>query len=180
MKKALIVIDMQNDYFKNGTMELKAIDEVLIQINKLINYARIREYKIYFIQHFSLKKEAVFFVPNTKGVELHKDLDIQNDMIIEKNYPNSFRDTNLQNELKKENINELIICGAMTHMCIDTTIRAGFDLGYKIDLVSDGCTTKDLIFKEEIVKADQVQKSYLSALGSVFCTIKDTEYILDE
>ena len=78
-------------------------------------------------------------------------------MIIKKNYPNSFRDTTLQNELQKESIKNLIICGAMTHMCIDTTVRAGFDLGYKIELVSDACATKDLIFEDEVVKAKEVQ-----------------------
>jgi len=180
MKKALIIIDMQNDYFKNGSMELAGINDALDQTNKLIKYAREKEYKIYFVQHFALKKEATFFVPNTQGVKLHNDFDIQNDMIIEKNYPNSFRDTKLQNELQKENINALIICGAMTHMCIDTTVRTGFDLGYKCELISDACATKDLIFKDEIVKAHDVQKSYMGALGSVFCEVKDTNKMIND
>jgi len=180
MKKALIIIDMQNDYFKNGTMELKSINEALEQTNKLIKYAREKEYKIYFVQHFATKENATFFVPNTQGVELHKDLNIQNNTIIKKNYPNSFRDTTLQKELKNENIKQLIICGAMTHMCIDTTVRAGFDLGYKIELVSDACATKDLVFKDEVVKAKEVQKSYMSALGSVFCEVKDTNEMLND
>lgn len=180
MKKALIIIDMQNDYFKNGTMELNGIDEVLSQTNKLIKYAREQEYKIYFVQHFALKENATFFVPNTQGVKLHKDLDIQNEMIIEKNYPNSFSNTSLKKELDNEHINNLIICGAMTHMCIDTTVRAAFDLGYKCELINDACATKDLIFKGEIVKADEVQKSYMSALGSVFCEIKDMEILVKD
>jgi len=177
MKKALIIIDMQNDYFENGSMELVGINKALTQTNKLIKYARKKEYKIYLVQHFSTKEGATFFVPNTIGVELHKNLDIQNDMIIKKNYPNSFRDTILQNELEKENINELIICGAMTHMCIDTTVRAGFDLGYKCELISDACATKDLTFKDEIVKAEDVQNSFMSALGSVFCEVKSSREI---
>ena len=180
MKKALIIIDMQNDYFENGSMELVSINEALIQTNKLIKYAREKEYKIYFVQHFATKEGATFFVPNTIGVELHKDLEIQNDMIIKKNYPNSFRDTNLQKELENENISELIICGAMTHMCIDTTVRAGFDLGYKIELASDACATKNLSFKDEIVKAKDVQKSYMCALGSVFCEVKDANEIIND
>ena len=180
MKKALIIIDLQNDYFKNGTIELQGIDKALIQTNKLIKYAREKEYKIYFVQHFSTKEGATFFVPNTTGVALHQNLDMQNDMIIKKNYPNSFRDTTLQNELQKESIKNLIICGAMTHMCIDTTVRAGFDLGYKIELVSDACATKDLIFEDEVVKAKEVQNSYMSALGSVFCEVKDTYNIVND
>ena len=178
MKKALIIIDLQNDYFEGGSMELQNVNEVLTQINKLIQFARKEKYKIYFVQHFAIKEGATFFVANTNGVKLHKRLDFQNDMIIKKNYPNSFRDTNLQNELQKESINDLIICGAMTHMCIDTTVRAGFDLGYKIKLVSDACATKDLIFEDNIIKAQDVHGSFLSALGAVFCEVIDTEEII--
>lgn len=178
MKKALIVIDLQNDYFVGGNMELLNIDEALKQTNKLIKFAREEEYKIYFIQHFSTKKEASFFLPNTKGVELHENLDIGKDLIITKNYPNSFRKTSLKNELDKEQINDLIICGAMTHMCIDTTVRAGFDLGYKIILANDACATKNLTFNNEIIKADDVHKSFMSALDSLFCKVQNTENII--
>jgi len=177
MKKALIIIDMQNDYFKGGVMELQNIDEVLVQTNKLIHFARKEKYKIYFVQHFAIKEGATFFVPNTNGVKLHKDLDIQNDFMIEKNYPNSFRDTVLHHELEKENINELIICGAMTHMCIDTTVRAGFDMGYKIELVSDACATKDLVFRDTIIKANDVQNSFMGALNGTFCEVKKVKNI---
>jgi len=179
MTKALIVIDLQNDYFCGGKMELQNIDEALLQTNKLVKYAREENYKIYFVQHFATKDDATFFVPDTHGVELNKNLDIQDDMIIEKNYPNSFRDTKLKEELDKENINELIICGAMTHMCIDTTVRAGFDLGYKITVANDACATRDLLFKEKIIKAQEVHYSFMSALASVFCEVKETEQIIN-
>lgn len=180
MKKALIVIDLQNDYFCGGNMELQGVNEALIQTNKLIKYARKEKYKIYFVQHFATKDDATFFVTNTKGVELHQDLDIQDDIIIKKNYPNSFIDTTLKYELDKENISELIMCGAMTHMCIDTTVRAGFDLGYKILVASDACATKDLQFQKKIIKAQDVHFSFMSALASVFCEVKETEQIINK
>jgi len=178
MKKALIVIDLQNDYFCNGNMELVNIDEALQKSNELVKFAREKNYKIYFIQHFSTREGATFFVPNSNGVELHSNLDIQNELIIKKNYPNSFRDTILEDELEKEHISELIICGAMTHMCIDTTVRAGFDLGYKITLVNDACATRDLMFKDEIIKAKDVHNSFMSALGGLFCEVKDAGEIV--
>ena len=178
MKKALIVIDLQNDYFCNGNMELVNIDEALQKSNQLIKFAREKNYKIYFIQHFSTREGATFFVPNSNGVELHSNLDVQNELIIEKNYPNSFRGTVLQDELEKENINELIVCGAMTHMCIDTTVRAGFDLGYKIILVNDACATRDLMFKGDIIKAKDVHNSFMSALDGLFCEVKDVGEII--
>jgi len=178
MKKALIVIDLQNDYFCGGNMELSNIDEALNKTNELIKFARKKKYKIYFIQHFSAREGATFFVENTEGVKLHEDLDIQNEIIIKKNYPNSFKDTTLKKELEKEDIKNLIICGAMTHMCIDSTVRAGFDLGYDITLAHDACATRDLHLKDELIKAKDVHNGFLSALGSVFCELKDTNDII--
>ncbi|MFT5836273.1 MAG: nicotinamidase-related amidase [Sulfurimonas sp.] len=178
MKKALIVIDMQNDYFKNGNMELVGVDAALKKTNDLVKFAREQEYKIYFVQHISVKEGSGFFVPNTKGVKLHENLNIQNATIIEKNYPNSFRETNLKEDLDKDNIDELIISGAMTHMCIDTTVRAAFDLGYKITLAHDACATRDLMLGDEVIKAKDAHMSFISALGSVFCEVKETAEIV--
>ena len=176
MEKALIVIDLQNDYFGGGNMELVNIDATLKKINKLIQYAREQRYKIFIIQHFAAEG-ASFFAPKTEGVEINKDLDIQSGIIISKNYPNSFRETKLHEELQANNIDSIIICGAMSHMCIDTTVRAGFDLGYKIELASDACATRDLEFKDEIIKAKDVHNSFMSALGSAFCEVRDTNEI---
>jgi len=176
MEKALIVIDLQNDYFGGGNMELVNIDATLKKTNKLIQFAREQRYKIFIIQHFAAKG-ASFFAPKTEGVEINKDLDIQSGIIISKNYPNSFRETKLHEELQANNIDSIIICGAMSHMCIDTTVRAGFDLGYKIELASDACATRDLEFKDEIIKAKDVHNSFMSALGSAFCEVKDTNEI---
>lgn len=176
--KALIVIDVQNDYFKKGTMPLFGMDEALEQTNKLISYAREKGHQIYFIQHIALKKEATFFRPNTTGVQLHAQLDIQNDRIIEKNYPNSFRETSLHHELQNNGIKELIICGAMTHMCIDTSVRAGFDLGYNITLSQDACATKDLTFNGRVIGAKEVHESFMSALHGTFCMVEETQTII--
>ncbi len=168
---------MQNDYFCGGNMELQNIDDALHKTNELITFARKCNDKIYLIQHFSTREGATFFIPNTEGVELNSKLDIGNDMIIDKKYPNSFRDTILKEELEKERISHLIVCGAMTHMCIDTTVRAGFDLGYNITLANDACATRDLQFRDITIKADDVHYSFISALGSIFCEVKNTKEI---
>jgi nicotinamidase-related amidase len=174
MKKALIIIDIQNDYFAGGSMELVGMDEVLENIHKLIEHAKKKKYEIFFIRHISMRKDATFFLPNTEGVELHSSFNINDGTVITKYYPNSFRRTNLQEELQSREINNLIICGAMTHMCVDTTVRAGFDLGYNIELISDACATKDLIFQGEIVQAKDVQNAFMASLGGVFCALNAT------
>jgi len=175
MSKALIVIDIQNDYFSGGNMELCNIIRVLRNINELIKFSREKGYEIYFIRHISKKIDASFFKPDTYGAQLHKDLDIKDSLIIEKNYPNSFRDTILKSELEKKRIDELIVCGAMTHMCIDTTIRAGFDLGYEITLIEDACATKELKYKKVLISAEFVHNAFLGALEGVFCKILTTK-----
>ena len=178
MNKALIVIDMQNDYFPGGKMALQGIEEALQNTNDLIRFSRKQGYKIFFVQHTALGKEATFFVPGTPGVELYKELNIQEDTIIHKHYPNSFRETDLKEILDSEDIRDLIICGAMTHMCIDTTVRAGFDLGYDITLAHDACATKDLQFGETTISAHEVHYSFVSAMGSAFCDVKSTEEVV--
>jgi len=177
MKKALLVIDLQNDYFCGGKMELEGTEKALDKANELIEFAREKKYKIVFIQHFSIREEASFFVPNTKGVELNNKLDIGNDLIIHKNYPNSFRGTNLQKILEEDKITELLICGAMTHMCVESTVRAGFDLGYQITLAFDACATKALTLNNEVIDAKEVQLSCMAALNGIFCNVKMVEEI---
>lgn len=175
MKKALLVIDVQNDYFPNGKFELYKANKCLINIQKLVESFRSNHEKVIFVQHIS-SKDGVFFVPGTTGVELHKDLNVkEKDIIVRKNYPNSFLKTNLKELLDNENIEELYVCGMMTHMCVDTTVRAAFDLGYKVKLFSDACTTRDLKFKKKILKAQDVNDIYMASLNGMFASVISTE-----
>ncbi|WP_116315012.1 isochorismatase family protein, partial [Escherichia coli] len=73
--------------------------------------------------------------------------------------PNSFRETSLLKQLQDLNIQHLIICGMMTHMCIDATVRAANDLGFHCIVIENACTTKDLAFQENIIPAQQVHRS---------------------
>jgi len=179
MKKALIIIDMQNDYFANGKMELVGIEEALRNTLQLIELAKTKRYEVFFIQHISLRENASFFLPNSEGVELHKSFKIKNATLIQKHYPNSFRETNLMQKLVQKDIKNLIICGAMTQMCVDTTVRAGFDLGYKIELIHDACATKNLIFESEVVQAKDVQNTFMASLNGIFCDVKSFEDLYD-
>ena len=178
MKKALIIIDMQNDYFAGGKMELVGIDEALSNTFRLIEFAKEQKYEIFFIQHISLRENASFFLPKSEGVKLHRNLHTQDGSIITKHYPNSFRETILMQELEDKEIKNLIICGAMTQMCVDTTVRAGFDLGFHIELVTDACATKDLLFNDEVMPAKDVHNAFMASLNGIFCEVKTTGEIL--
>ena len=178
MKKALIIIDMQNDYFAGGKMALVDIDEAMKNTLKLIEDAKEQKYEIFFIQHISTREGATFFLPNSEGVKLHTRFDASVGTVIQKHYPNSFRETSLKAKLKEKGIKDLIICGAMSHMCVDTTVRAAFDLGYNVELMSDACATKDLVFQGNVIKAKDIQNAFMASLNGVFCEVKNIGEIL--
>ena len=181
MSKALIIIDIQNDYFQGGNCELVNPMEASLKAKELLEYFRKNSMPIFHVQHINLREGAKYFLPNTKGVQIHENVKpLENEIIIEKNFPNSFLKTNLENELKKQNIKELVICGMMSHMCIDSTTRAAFDLGFDCILAHDACTTKDLVFLDKKVNASEVHNSFMSALGTIFSKVLDTKSIIKE
>ncbi|MFA6742123.1 MAG: cysteine hydrolase family protein [Arcobacteraceae bacterium] len=181
MSKALIIIDIQNDYFQGGNCELVNPVEASLKAKELLDYFRKNKMPVFHVQHINLRKGATYFLPNTKGVQIHENVKpFENEIIIEKNFPNSFLETSLESELEKQNIKELVICGMMSHMCIDSTTRAAFDLGFDCTLAHDACTTKDLEFFGEKIKANDVHNSFMSALGSVFAKVVSENEILKD
>lgn len=175
MTKALIIIDIQNDYFENGKMELVGTEQASQNAKTILEIFRNKNLPIVHIQHVSASENATFFLPNTVGVKINKNVEPkEGEKVITKHYPNSFRDTELFDYLKSKNITDLVICGMMTHMCVDSTTRAAFDLGFNSILIGDACATKDLELDGEKVKAKEVQIAYLSALGGTFAEIQKT------
>ena len=82
-----------------------------------------------------------------------------------------FLETDLDAYLKSLKVDTLIVCGMMTHMCVDTTVRAAMDYGYQVKLVADACATRDLELNGETLPAETVQKAFIAALDGVFATI---------
>ena len=181
MKTALIIIDIQNDYFDQGTMPLVGSDKASNNAKLILESFRADSLPIIHIQHIATSPTATFFLPNTKGAEIHNHVKpIGKEKIIVKHYPNSFRETELLDYLKGEKITDLVICGMMTHMCVDATARAAKDYGFNIILIGDACATKDQEINGQIVKAEEVQKSFLAALNYFYTTVKTTSDYLNE
>lgn len=179
MKKALIIIDIQNDYFDNGRMPLVGSDEACQNAKLLLNKFRDEELSVIFIQHIATRPDASFFLPNTEGVEIHERISpLKDEKIIIKHYPNSFRETDLMEYLEKKQITDLVICGMMTHMCVDATTRAAKDFGFNITVIGDACATKNLEHHGKTVEAIDAQNSFLSALNYFYSTVQTTaEYL---
>ena len=179
MSKGLIIIDLQNDYFSGGAMELVGMDAAAACCLRLLNAFREAAKPVFHIQHLSTRAGAGFFVPGTPGADIHQSLQPQpGEAHITKHFPSAFRDTDLHTLLQMSNIEELVICGAMTHMCIDTTVRAAFDLGYRCEVIADACATRDLEFEGRSIAAVDVQAAFMAALAMPFAGVLSTDELL--
>lgn len=137
--------------------------------------------RIIHVRHVSTGPKATFFLPQTHGVEAHNLVaSLEGETIVTKTYPNGFRDTVLLEILNKENITELLFCGAMSHMCIDATVRAGFDLGFNCTVAEDACATRDLCFYDTSIPASAVHASFMAALSGTYAAVLTTKQILQD
>jgi len=101
--------------------------------------------------------------------------------VIEKRFPNSFRETDLEARLRAAGVGRLVIAGMMSHMCVDATTRQAFDLGFECIVLADACATRDLDFGHVNVPAAHVQGAFMAALGAVYAEltgVKDLAAVL--
>ena len=172
MKTGLVLVDIQNDYFPGGRMELVGISKAGQKAGELMAAFRDNSWPTFHIQHISVREGATFFLPDTNGVEIHDCIKpLAGEPVIQKFYPNSFRDTALLEALKNTGIERLVICGAMSHMCIDATARAAFDFGFQCVVIEDACATRDLEFGGQTIAARQVHAAFMAALDSAYANV---------
>lgn len=180
MNTALLLIDIQNDYFPNGRMPLEKSTEACLKAQEVLQVYRAKHLPVIHIQHISTRPDAVHFLPCTKGVEFHPNVaPAKNESIIKKHYPNSFKDTGLLNHLIKHQVNHLIISGMMTHMCVEATVRAAYDLGFSCTVLSDACATKNLEFNNMLIPAQTVHHAFLAALQPMYADVISVKEFLN-
>ena len=175
MNTALLIIDIQNDYFPAGKMELEGAVEAAQKAGALLQCFREHGGQHIHIQHEARKPGATFFIPGTDGIRIH-DLvtHFEGEPIVHKQFPNSFRETNLLEMLKSWGTERLVICGMMTHMCVDATVRAAADFGFQVIIIEDACATRALTHGPTTVPAAHVQAAFLSSFKS-YGTLMTTE-----
>lgn len=181
MSSGLLLIDIQNDYFPGGRMELSGAHTAAENAKILLQTAREKGTPVIHVQHLSARPGADFFLPGTTGAGIHPMVfPLPGENIIIKHYPNSFRGTNLQEVLSGFGIDHLLICGMMTHMCVDATVRAATDLGYRCSLAADGCATRDLTWDKKTVPACDVHRAFLAALSGLYAEVLPAGSMLRE
>jgi nicotinamidase-related amidase len=178
MKTALLVIDIQKDYFPGGKYPLVDPLPAAQKAYTLLQCFREHGGHHIHIQHISIKPDATFFIRGDSGSDIHDAVaHFEGEPIVYKHYSNSFRETNLLEILQGWGIERLVITGMMTHMCVDATTRAAADLGFKVIVVEDACATRDLTYGETVIPAEHVHKAFLAALKSYGQVMKADDVI---
>ncbi|MNM51406.1 Streptothricin hydrolase [compost metagenome] len=178
-KQALIVVDIQNDYFPQGKWPLVGADAAADNAVRLIKAFRDAGDSVVHIRHEFTSEEAPFFTPNSEGAKLHpKVLNRADEPVVLKHFVNSFRETELKSILDEQGIKELVVVGSMSHMCVDGITRAAADFGYTVTVIHDACATRDLEFNGVTVPAAQVHAAFMAALAFAYASVVSTnEYL---
>ena len=178
-KRALIVIDIQNDYFPGGKWTLSGMDAAAENASRLLAATRQAGDLVVHIRHEFPTNDAPFFAPGSMGARIHpKVANLAGEPVVVKQQINSFRQTELKEILDRHGIEEVVICGAMSHMCVDAATRAANDFGYPCTVVHDACASRDLEFNGMKVPAAHVHAAFMAALQFGYATAVSTEEFL--
>ena len=178
MKTALLLIDIQNDYFPGGRYPLVNPLEAAKKAYGLLQCFREQGGYHVHIQHISLEPDAEFFIKGDSGSDIHNAIaHFEGEPIVYKHEVNSFLNTNLLELLKSWEVERVIITGMMTHMCVDATARAASDFGFQVIIAEDACATRDLQYGDTTIPAEHVHKAFLAALKS-YGRVMKSDHIL--
>lgn len=178
-KQALIVVDIQNDYFPQGKWPLVGADAAADNAARLIAAFRATGDPVVHIRHEFTSDDAPFFTPGSEGAKLHpKVLNRADEPVVLKHFVNSFRETELQAVLDEQAITDLVVVGSMSHMCVDGITRAAADMGYAVTVIHDACASRDLEFNGLTVPAAHVHAAFMAALGFAYASVVSTEQFL--
>ncbi|MGH3049162.1 MAG: isochorismatase family protein, partial [Gaiellaceae bacterium] len=124
------------------------------------------------VQHVWDEPDAPFMKPGTAGIEINAAVAPDSgETVISKEHPNAFLETPLEATLRDAGADELVVCGMMTSMCVDATVRAAADLGFSVSVAHDACAAPDLRFGERVVPAADVHAAFLAALASSYARV---------
>ncbi|MEM7226479.1 MAG: cysteine hydrolase family protein [Pseudomonadota bacterium] len=171
-KTALILIDLQNDYFPGGRWALEGIDAAAGKAARLLEAARRSGDLVIHVHHEFESSDAPFFTPGSEGARIHHSVQpIDGELQVLKHKVNAFQGTDLKTILEERGIETLVVCGAMSHMCIDGAVRAASDFGFAVTLIHDACATRDQEFGGTTVPAAQAHAAFMSALGFAYANV---------
>ena len=179
-KQALIVIDIQNDYFPGGKWPLEGADAAAENAARVIAGMRAKGDLVVHVRHEFESADAPFFTPGSQGARIHPKVANQgNEPVVLKHKVNSFLGTDLNALLDQHQITDLVLVGSMSHMCVDAAARAASDMGYATVVLHDACATRDLEFNGVVVPAAQAHAAYMASLAFGYSQVVSTQEWLD-
>ncbi|MHC6226432.1 cysteine hydrolase family protein [Pseudomonas sp. X10] len=178
-KPALILIDIQNDYFPGGKWPLDGADIAADNAARLLAAARERGDLVVHVRHEFESADAPFFTPGSPGARIHdKVAPAEGEPVVLKHKVNMFQGTGLKALLEEHGVKDLTIVGSMSHMCVDAGTRAAVDFGYNVTVAHDACATLPLTFEGVEVPAAQAQAAAMAALAFAYAQVESTEACL--
>jgi len=177
--RALVVVDVQNDYFPGGAHPLAEPEAAAANVRRLLDAFRAGGEPLVHVQHVWDAPDAAFMRPGTRGVEIHDMVaPLAGEKVVRKTHPNSFLETSLADTLRLAGADHVVVCGMLTSMCVDATARAASDLGFGVTIVADACATCDLEFEGEAIPARQIHGGFLAALRDGYGAVATTDELL--
>lgn len=175
MKRALLVIDVQNEYF-TGVLPVSHPPGSLANILKAMDGAQAHGLPVVVVQHSALQADAPAFAPGSATWQLHPEVASRpRDLLLEKNLPGSFTGTGLGAWLREREVDSVVICGYMTQMCCDTTAREAFHRGLGVQFLSDATGTLDIANQAGRVSAEELHRAILVTQAMRFSQVMSTE-----
>ncbi len=171
MTRALVIVDIQRDYFPGGKMELHEPEAAAAQAGRVLEAFRAAGDPVVHVQHLSPAGEG-FLEEGTDGARIMAPVTPRDgEPVVTKRAPNAFLGTDLEERLRDLDVEEVVVAGMMTSMCVDATTRAGADLGFRMVLVPDACAAPSLEFDGRRVAAEDVHAAFVAALGQAYATL---------
>lgn len=169
---ALVMVDCQNTY-RQGIMQLTHVEPAILEAQKLLNKARALGIPIIHIQH-DAGPGTPYDIRADIGAIAEEVAPKNGEAVVVKQYPNAFWNTPLEAQLKSLNIEHIVLAGFMTHMCINSTARGAFNLGFKPTVVASACATRSLVGPQgKVIDAQTMHDSALAAIRDLFAVVVD-------
>ncbi|MCC9654204.1 cysteine hydrolase [Rhodopirellula sp. JC737] len=163
MKRALLVVDVQMEYF-DGALPIRHPVGHLESILEVMDRAQEAKVPTVVIRHHQPDPDSPVFRKDSDMWQLHSEVESRpRDVLIDKTLPGSFTNTDLDKFLKDNEVDTVTIAGYMTQVCCDTTARQAMHRGYQVEFLNDATGTLDVSNKAGSVTAEQLHESILVA-----------------
>jgi len=174
MKRAVLVIDVQNEYF-SGVLPISYPSGSLENVLAVMDEAAQRGIAVVVVRHTEMGEDAPFFKKGTSEWELHPEIAQRpHDLLVDKTVPGSFTNTKLEEWLRSQDIDTVVITGYMTHMCCDTTARQAFHSDFKVEFLSDATGTLDFESTVGAATGEELHRSVLVTHHDMFSQVLTT------